>query len=55
MKRRAWFAVLAACIVAGSSRRSSAQTAPQPETTATNETKPFTAAQLDQLMAPIAL
>src|SRR4029450_4934971 len=59
MKRREWVAVSAAFLVAGISRGSAAQTpAPttgQPQTAAADTRKTFTAAQLDQLLAPVAL
>ena len=59
MKRREWVAVSVAFLVAGISRSTAAQTpAPttgQPQTAAADESKTFTAAQLDQLLAPIAL
>jgi hypothetical protein len=59
MKRREWVAVSVAFLVAGISRGSGAQTpAPttgQPQAAAADESKTFTAAQLDQLLAPIAL
>jgi len=59
MKRREWVAVSVAFLVVGISRGSGAQTpAPttgQPQTAATDDSKTFTAAQLDQLLAPIAL
>ena len=57
MKRREWVAVSVAFLVAGVSRWSAAQTTPGtglPQTAAT-DSKAFTAAQLDQLLAPIAL
>jgi Protein of unknown function (DUF3300) len=57
MKRREWFAVSAAVLVAGANRWAGAQTAATttPQASATDASKPFTAAQLDQIMAPIAL
>ena len=59
MKRREWVAVSVAFLVAGISRWSAAQTpAPttgQPQAAAADASKTFTAAQLDQLLAPIAL
>jgi hypothetical protein len=59
MKRREWVAVSVAFLVAGISRRLEAQTpAPataQPQTAAADASKAFTAAELDQLLAPIAL
>jgi hypothetical protein len=59
MKRREWVAVSVAFLAVGISRGSGAQTpAPttgQPQTAAADESKTFTAAQLDQLLAPIAL
>ncbi len=59
MKRREWAAVSVAFLVVGISRWSGAQTpAPttgQPQAAAENAATTFTAAQLDQLMAPIAL
>jgi hypothetical protein len=59
MKRREWVAISVAFLVAGISRRSAAQTpAPatgQPQAAAADAAKTFTAAQLDQLLAPIAL
>ena len=59
MKRREWAAVSVAFLVAGIGRWSVAQTpAPataQPQPAAPAESKTFTAAELDQLLAPIAL
>jgi uncharacterized membrane protein YgcG len=59
MKRREWAAVSVAFLVAGIGRWSVAQTpAPataQPQTAAADASKAFTAADLDQLLAPIAL
>src|SRR5882757_5652736 len=62
MKRREWAAVSMAFLVVGIGRRSGAQT-PTPTTgqpqaaaaAAADASKTFTAAQLDQLLAPIAL
>ena len=58
MKRREWAAVSVAFLVAGIGRWSEAQTPPataQPQTAAADTSKSFTPAQLDQLLAPIAL
>jgi Protein of unknown function (DUF3300) len=59
MKRREWAALSMALLVAGISRRSEAQTPPpttaQPQAAAADASKTFTAAELDQLLAPIAL
>ncbi|MBI2741103.1 MAG: DUF3300 domain-containing protein [Rhodospirillales bacterium] len=59
MKRREWAAVSAAFLVAGIGRWSGAQTPPpaaeQPQAAAADTSKTFTAAELDQLLAPIAL
>lgn len=59
MKRREWAAMSVAFLVAGISRRSEAQAPPQatgqPQTAAAVASKTFTAAELDQLLAPIAL
>jgi hypothetical protein len=56
MKRREWAAVSVAFLVAGITGRSQAQApASQPQTAAADTSKTFTAAELDQLMAPIAL
>ena len=59
MKRREWAAVFLAFLVAGISRPSGAQTPTpttgQPQAAAADAAKTFTTAQIDQLMAPIAL